>query len=327
MAITKSTKSTPRNLQFSRPTILRPMRTSRVASYDALDRWLAVTDIDPDLQIKTPLPDDKAMCEVFVSVIEGFLGTIHRLSLAVYHPYAGETELMHIARFVGFPGDADAPLWTRQLPPSRLLCFSQPRAFVAMLVGGMTNILYSIGTRGHKLLSHRCKTVAIHKIRVCAGGGFKRLVEICCAKHSLVGLIKDDNASMVYRECLHPKSTRPTLTHQRLPWRFNLSLSLSLPAIQASQLTSVYAGDLLVILQVDSLWCARQFGRLLAERLAHLLLQNAGAQIPSYECLGCGTKHREYYFFALLDIAGIEALVRRAILTSGGTYQRVLIRP
>ncbi|KAJ7085955.1 hypothetical protein C8R44DRAFT_737114 [Mycena epipterygia] len=186
MAITKSTKSTPRNLRFSRPTILRPMRASRVASYDALDRWLAVADIDPDLQIKTPLPDDKAMCEVFVSVIEGFLGTIHRLSLAVYHPYAGETELMHIARFVGFPGDADAPLWTRRLPPGRLLCFSQPRAFVAMLVGGMTNILYSrhafpallswardtaIGTRGHKLLSRRCKTVAIRKIRVWARGG------------------------------------------------------------------------------------------------------------------------------------------------------------
>jgi hypothetical protein len=68
MAVTKSRPST---LKFSQPTILRPpMRTVRLSGYDSVDRWLATADMRADLDLRTRLPDDQVMCQVFVAVIE-----------------------------------------------------------------------------------------------------------------------------------------------------------------------------------------------------------------------------------------------------------------
>lgn len=67
MAVTKHNR---RTLPFSRPTILRPVRAVRLAPYSALDRWIAAADINPDSELRAPLPDEKVMCEIFVAVIE-----------------------------------------------------------------------------------------------------------------------------------------------------------------------------------------------------------------------------------------------------------------
>lgn len=50
----------------------RPMRAARLAALDPLNRWLAVVDVNPevDLDMYTPLPDDEAMCRVLVNVTE-----------------------------------------------------------------------------------------------------------------------------------------------------------------------------------------------------------------------------------------------------------------
>lgn len=68
MAVTKSTR---RTLPFSRPTILRPMRTVRLARYDALNRWIGAADAKPfpHLLLDTP-PDGEAVCQLFVAVVE-----------------------------------------------------------------------------------------------------------------------------------------------------------------------------------------------------------------------------------------------------------------
>jgi hypothetical protein len=60
--------------------------------------------------------------------------------LAAYHPRVEATNDIHLARFVGSPGDANAPLWVRRLPLGKLLRFAQPLEFVGKLVGGMTDI-------------------------------------------------------------------------------------------------------------------------------------------------------------------------------------------
>ncbi|KAJ7085959.1 hypothetical protein C8R44DRAFT_893805 [Mycena epipterygia] len=141
MAVTKHNR---RTLPFSRPTILRPVRAVRLAPYSALDRWIAATDINPDSELRAPLPDEKVMCEIFVAVIEGIQGIlapVYLLSMTAYDSRAGKTAMLRLARFAGSPGDAAAPLWVRRLPPRKFLCFTQPRAFAARLVGGLTEIL------------------------------------------------------------------------------------------------------------------------------------------------------------------------------------------
>lgn len=65
---------------------------------------------------------------------------MYRLSLVAYDTDLGFTDMIQLGRFAGSPGDADAPLWTRRLMPGRNLRFSQPRAFVAKLIAGMTDI-------------------------------------------------------------------------------------------------------------------------------------------------------------------------------------------
>ncbi|KAJ7440083.1 hypothetical protein B0H11DRAFT_1934007 [Mycena galericulata] len=139
------TQSSPRILPFSRPTVLRRMRATCLARYDPLNRWLGAADIRmyPDLFLTNP-PSDEVICELFsVSLIEfqGILGTLHTLFLKAYdRRRAGFTKMIRLDRYVGSPGDANAPLWTRRLPPRKFLRFSQPRAFVARLVAGMTEI-------------------------------------------------------------------------------------------------------------------------------------------------------------------------------------------
>ncbi|KAJ7715626.1 hypothetical protein B0H16DRAFT_1741783 [Mycena metata] len=121
----------------------RPMRAVRLRQCTPLDRWLASVEMktSPELYMDSPLPDDHAMVELYMYVFEGVLGVAYRLSLAVFHPSLGSTDDdIHLARFVGTPHDANAPLWVRRLPPRKLLRFAQPLEFVANLVGGMTDI-------------------------------------------------------------------------------------------------------------------------------------------------------------------------------------------
>ncbi|KAF8144158.1 hypothetical protein K438DRAFT_1783119 [Mycena galopus ATCC 62051] len=141
MAIVKSSRA-------PQPISVSPMRAVRLGQCDALNRWLALADMKtaPELFIRTPLPDDQAMCEIYVSVIEPSRWTpspVYRLTLAAYHPFVAITNDMDLARYVGSPDHADAPLWVRRLPPQTLLRFPQPLEFVAKLVGGMTNIRVS----------------------------------------------------------------------------------------------------------------------------------------------------------------------------------------
>ncbi|KAF8156327.1 hypothetical protein K438DRAFT_1986911 [Mycena galopus ATCC 62051] len=141
MAIVKSSRA-------PQPISVSPMRAVRLGQCDTLNRWLALADMKtaPELFIRTPLPDDQAMCEIYVSVIEPSRWTpspVYRLTLAAYHPFVAITNDMDLARYVGSPDHADAPLWVRRLPPQTLLRFPQPLEFVAKLVGGMTNIRVS----------------------------------------------------------------------------------------------------------------------------------------------------------------------------------------
>lgn len=71
---------------------------------------------------------------------QGGDGPTYRLSLAAYHHLLGPTVDIHLARFVGTPHDADAPLWLRRVPTGKLLRWPQPLEFVGMVVGGLTDI-------------------------------------------------------------------------------------------------------------------------------------------------------------------------------------------
>ncbi|KAJ7678457.1 hypothetical protein B0H14DRAFT_3177705 [Mycena olivaceomarginata] len=164
-------KSSPRTLRFTRPKIMRPVRAVRLVNYDPLNQFVAAANIDPDPRscLYAWVPKDQIMCELFVTVAEGMVAPVYLLSLAAYDPRAGETETIRFARFTGFPGNADAPLWTRRLPPRKLLHFSQPWAFVARLVGGMTDIsvkpMFSIGTPANRLLARHCQNAALANIK------------------------------------------------------------------------------------------------------------------------------------------------------------------
>ncbi|KAJ7189693.1 hypothetical protein GGX14DRAFT_580499 [Mycena pura] len=120
----------------------RPLRLVRLARYGHLDRWIGTADLKaaPERFMGSPLPDDLAMCELYISVIKGGDGPTYRLSLAAYHHLLGPTLDIHLARFVGTPHDADAPLWLRRVPTGKLLRWPQPLEFVGMVVGGLTDI-------------------------------------------------------------------------------------------------------------------------------------------------------------------------------------------
>ncbi|KAJ7843218.1 hypothetical protein B0H14DRAFT_3456327 [Mycena olivaceomarginata] len=114
------------------------MHGVRPGQYDALDHWLALADLKtaPKLFLCTPLPDDQTMCEMYMSIIEPMPwtpGPVHRLSVAAYHP-------------LGITSDVN------QLPPQIFLRFPQPLAFVAKLVGGMTDIPVK-----SMMMSSRCR--------------------------------------------------------------------------------------------------------------------------------------------------------------------------
>ncbi|KAJ7448372.1 hypothetical protein FB451DRAFT_1411385 [Mycena latifolia] len=183
-------KSSPRTIRFTRPKVLRPMRAVRLArsSYDALDRFVAAANVDLDSKcsLYDPVSDDLVMCEFFVAAIHGMVTSVYLLSVAAYDPRAGETPTIRLATYRGSPGDVDAPLWIRRLPPHKLLAFSQPRAFVASLVGGMTDIpvkpnyqefwtpsaemlswarVAAIGTPVRRPLARRCQNAALANIR------------------------------------------------------------------------------------------------------------------------------------------------------------------
>ncbi|KAJ7315557.1 hypothetical protein DFH08DRAFT_971905 [Mycena albidolilacea] len=155
MAIVQSSRA-------PQPISVRPMRGIRPGQYDALDHWLVLTDMKtaPELFLRTPLPDNQTMCEMYMSVskyifflsfcLNTFLiklqptpwtpGPVHRLSVAAYHPRLGITNNVDLGCFVGSSGDANTPLWVHRLPPQILLRFRQPLEFVVKLVGGMTDI-------------------------------------------------------------------------------------------------------------------------------------------------------------------------------------------
>lgn len=65
MAIVQSSRA-------PQPISVRPMRGVRPGQYDALDHWLALADLKtaPELFLRTPLPDDQTMCEMYMSIIE-----------------------------------------------------------------------------------------------------------------------------------------------------------------------------------------------------------------------------------------------------------------
>ncbi|KAJ7440121.1 hypothetical protein B0H11DRAFT_1934009 [Mycena galericulata] len=186
-----------RTLPFSRPAKLRPMRTVRIVHLDPLNKWLAAADIDPSPDRWDYFPDnipdnDEVICEVLVSVIQGILGTGYSLNLQAYD-HGKFTPPIHLARYTGSLSDADAPLWARRLPPLKFVRLLQPRAFVAKLVAGMTDIPVqhwwsrditpemlswarqcAIGTPAHRRLGRRCKNVALANIKTWERGKFLR---------------------------------------------------------------------------------------------------------------------------------------------------------
>ncbi|KAJ7153164.1 hypothetical protein C8R43DRAFT_1127001 [Mycena crocata] len=139
MAVTRFRPHTDNN--YSRPTALRPLRTGHLIRYDPLDRWLGAAEMELSTWPLATLPHDKAMVEVFATVIGGVIPSVHRLCMVAIDEDAGETpQIIHLARFVGSNADADAPLWTRRLPLRKNVRFQQPREFTAKLVAGMTDI-------------------------------------------------------------------------------------------------------------------------------------------------------------------------------------------
>ena len=50
----------------------RPLRLVRLARYGHLDRWIGTADLKaaPERFMGSPLPDDLAMCELYISVIK-----------------------------------------------------------------------------------------------------------------------------------------------------------------------------------------------------------------------------------------------------------------
>ncbi|KAJ7759715.1 hypothetical protein DFH07DRAFT_772045 [Mycena maculata] len=193
-----------RTRPFSRPTKLRPMRAVRLPHLDPLNKWLGAADIKPTPVCWDYFPDnipdnDEVICEVFVGVYkvyflsvhwsvrlikaQGILGTVHTLTLEAYD-HGTFTGLIRLARYAGSAGDADAPLWARRLPPLKFMRILQPRAFVAKVVAGMTDIPVehlvsggitpemlswarqcAIGTPAQRLLARRYKNVALGKIK------------------------------------------------------------------------------------------------------------------------------------------------------------------
>ncbi|KAJ7086951.1 hypothetical protein C8R44DRAFT_752370 [Mycena epipterygia] len=126
----------------SRPTLLRPMHAVHLGSYDALDRWLAAADLNPNDDLHSVLPDDQAMCEIFPAILPsiGNFPPVYVLSFMAFHPHAGTTHILRLALFAGYPDAPDAPLWASRLTPGRFVYFPELRAFVARLVAGLTDI-------------------------------------------------------------------------------------------------------------------------------------------------------------------------------------------
>ncbi|KAJ7682198.1 hypothetical protein DFH06DRAFT_1314423 [Mycena polygramma] len=164
-----------------------PCAPHLLADRDAVDQWVATEDLmaDPDVPMHAPLADDEVRCEIFVALLEGMYGPVYRLSLAVYDPHAGKTEALKLGRYQGIPTDKDAPLWTRRLPLFKYIRFTQPRAFAAMLVAGMSDIQFfepasskallwarhaAIGTPVQRLVSRHCRTVALRSVKVWVRG-------------------------------------------------------------------------------------------------------------------------------------------------------------
>ncbi|KAJ6593047.1 hypothetical protein B0H19DRAFT_1245857 [Mycena capillaripes] len=174
------------------PRRMRPIRLVQCKS--PLNRWLASVEFCPDYDLFTPLPNDCVMFQAFVVVLESVIfGTIYRLSVVAYDRRAGRIAI-RLARYVGSPDDSDAPLWVRRLPPYKRLRFTQPRSFAVRLVAGMTDIPVdfldsesddrraisarrlswardaAVGTPSHRILSRRCKNVALGNIKAWARG-------------------------------------------------------------------------------------------------------------------------------------------------------------
>ncbi|KAJ7038500.1 hypothetical protein C8F04DRAFT_1179519 [Mycena alexandri] len=189
-----STKSTRRTLPFARSTLLRPIRAARLAHCDALDQWIGRADLSTASKVSLhgPLPAGQVMCRIFVVCLERPLSPVYLLSMRAYEPRAGPTGTIRLAHFTGFPGDADAPLWVRRLPPGKYLTFPQPRAFVANLVGGVSDIpvqsliydeitnemrtwasITAIGTPARRALARHCMAMG----KVWARGNFVYPVE------------------------------------------------------------------------------------------------------------------------------------------------------
>ncbi|KAJ6593738.1 hypothetical protein B0H19DRAFT_1246474 [Mycena capillaripes] len=126
------------------PFALSPMRPMHINKFDALNRWLASTEMKtaPELFMRSPLPDGDAMCEIYISRFLGLRGQSYMLSLAVYHPRVAThaTPDIQLARFDGYADDPGAPIWVCHLPPRKLLRFSQPLHFIGRVLEGMTDI-------------------------------------------------------------------------------------------------------------------------------------------------------------------------------------------
>ncbi|KAJ7708603.1 hypothetical protein B0H14DRAFT_3525384 [Mycena olivaceomarginata] len=134
MAIVQSSRA-------PQPISVRPMRGVRPGQYDTLDHWLALADLKTAPELFSAYPSARRPNHVRdLQPTPWTPGPVHRLSVAAYHPRLGITNDVHIGCFVGSSDDANAPLWVNRLPPQIFLRFSQPLAFVAKLVGGMTDI-------------------------------------------------------------------------------------------------------------------------------------------------------------------------------------------
>ncbi|KAJ7843588.1 hypothetical protein B0H13DRAFT_2364675 [Mycena leptocephala] len=179
--------TTPYTYSRLRPTRVRPMRGVRLLKCDPMDRWLATADIMLDSDLSLPLPEGEVMCALIMCILKLSFGTVYRLSMVVYDREAGCSVALNLGRYQGLHTDAEAPLWTRRLPPREFLRFSQPRfkllalLWIPLFTGGQHKQApsakalswardASVGTSTHRLIARRCKNIALRKIKVWARG-------------------------------------------------------------------------------------------------------------------------------------------------------------
>jgi hypothetical protein len=133
-------------------------------------------------------------------------GTVYRLSMVVYDREAGCSVALNLGRYQGLHTDAEAPLWTRRLPPREFLRFSQPRVFVARLVAGLSDIHLHVSSSYWPCSGFRCLLVGnisrLHPPKRSLGHA-----TLPCVSSSFLTIISDSH--MLSRLALLPTDLSP----------------------------------------------------------------------------------------------------------------------